>query len=111
MLPLFHVQQWKHPVDSIFPPRPWRATSPGQGTLGRKSTVSASRAGPQHTSLGRSVVLLEEESRSPVVQCFEVSVNVLIILDVRRTLKARCNAVLSPFHFFLPHLFQDSHVL
>lgn len=80
-------------MDSIFPLRPWSATS---------------RAGPQHTSLGRSFVLLKEESRTPVVQSFEGSVNVLIILDVGRTLEARCNAVLSPFHFFLPHLFQDA---
>lgn len=69
--------------------RPWRPSSSGQGTLGRKSTVSACRAGPQHTSLGRSVVLLEEENRTPVVQHFERSAEVLIILDVGRTLKAR----------------------
>lgn len=55
--------------------------------------------------------MLEEESRTPVVQYFERSVDMLIVLDVGRTLKARCDAVLSPFHFFLPHLFQDAQVL
>lgn len=83
-------------LDSIFPLRPWSATS---------------RAGPQNTSLGRSVVLLEEESRTPAVQSFEGLAEMLIILDVGRTLEATCDAVLSPFHFFLPHFIQDAQVL
>lgn len=46
-----------------------------------------------------------------VVQHFVRSAKILIILDVGYTLKARCDTVLSPFHFFLPHLFQDTQVL
>lgn len=83
-------------LESIFPLRPWSATS---------------RAGPQNTSLGRSVVLLEEESRTPAVQNFEGLAEALIILNVGRTLEARHDAVLSPFHFFLPYFIQDAQVL
>lgn len=109
-LPLFRVQQWQCSVD-IFPLRSWGATSPGEGTLGRKGTVSASKAGPQCTSLGRSVVLLEKASRMPAVQHFVWSAKIRNILGVGCTLKAICDTVLSPFCFFLPHLFQDTQVL
>lgn len=54
---------------------------------------------------------LKKASRMPVVQHFVRSGEILIILDVECTLKARHDTVLSPFHFFLPHLFQDTQVL
>lgn len=63
------------------------------------------------TSPGRSVFLLVEESRTPAVQRFEGSAEMMIFLDVGLALKARCDAVLSPFSFFIPYLFQDFQVL
>lgn len=93
----------------IFHLRSWGATSPGQEIL--EEHCLCQQAGPQYTSLGISVVLLEKAIRMPVVQHFVRSAKIQIILDVGCTLKARYDTALSPFHFFLPHLFQDTQVL
>lgn len=45
------------------------------------------------------------------MQRFEGSAEMMIFLDVGLALKARCDAVLSPFSFFIPYLFQDFQVL